>query len=261
MVYFLILMLLLAFIATIVFTVMLVIAKKGTDKFNKYRKRAFSSLGATVALFVAIIAFQAAFGSDDSSSTKTSSESSSSSSVAKAKPSKRNSSSSAKSSVVKKKEQSSSSKKESSNSSSKTNSSEKSSSSSPSKKVEQANAALVSRLDQSQGWADGKLDENGNPTENGTPNPTYNWSKLITSIKYAENELTIYVNKDYAGLPKTQFASYMTRAENASLNALQEAGIIDDADVQKGLYTRVFDGDTKLAQSKVTDLHQFKINQ
>lgn len=94
-------------------------------------------------------------------------------------------------------------------------------------------AALVSRLTQSQGWADGKLDENGNPTENGTPNPAYNWAKLITSIKYAENELTIYVNKDYAGLPKTQFASYMTRAENASLNALQEAGIIDDADVQK----------------------------
>lgn len=246
MVYFLILMLLLAFVATIAFTIMLAFSKKGTDKFNKYRKRAFSSLGVTVALFVAIIAFQAAFGSDDSSATKTSSESSSSSTVAKAKSSKKNSSSSTE--------------KESSSSSSKTNSSEKSSSSSPSEKVEQANAALVSRLTQSQGWADGRLDENGNSTENGIPNPAYNWAKLITSIKYAENELTIYVNKDYAGLPKTQFASYMTRAENASLNALQEAGIIDDADVQKGLYTRVFDGDTKLAQSKVTDLHQFKIN-
>lgn len=261
MVYFLILMLLLAFVATISFTIILAFSKKGTDKFNKYRKRAFSSLGATVALFVAIIAFQAAFGSDDSSSTKTSSGSSSSSAVAKAKSSPKNSSSSTKSSVVKKKEQTSSVKKESSNSSSKTSSSEKSSSSSPSKKVDQANAAISERLSQSQGWANGTLDPNGNPTNAGTPNPAYNWAKIVTSIKYAENELTIYVNKDYIGLPKTQFASYMTRAENASLNALQEAGIINDADVQKGLYTRVFDGDTKLAQSKVTDLHQFKINQ
>lgn len=180
---------------------------------------------------------------DDSDNAKTSS---SSSVVAKKTSSSKKSSSKAKSSESSKSFETS---KASSSSSAKTDN------------VEQANAALVSRLTQSQGWADGKLDENGNPTENGTPNPAYNWAKLITSIKYAENELTIYVNKDYAGLPKTQFASYMTRAENASLNALQEAGIIDDADVQKGLYTRVFDGDTKLAQSKVTDLHQFKINQ
>lgn len=261
MVYFLILMLLLSFVATIVFTIMLAFSKKGTDKFNKYRKRTFSSIGATVALFVAIIAFQAVFGSDDSSSTKTSSESSSSSAVAKAKSSKKNSSSSTKSSVVKKKEQSSSSKKVSSNSSSKTNSSEKSSSSSPSKKVEQANAALVSRLTQSQGWADGKLDENGNPTENGTPNPAYNWAKLVTSIKYAENELTIYVNKDYVGMSKKQFANYMYLAENSALNALNENDIINENAVKSGLYTRVFDGGTKIAQSKITDRHQFKINQ
>lgn len=130
-----------------------------------------------------------------------------------------------------------------------------------SKNVEQANAAISERLSQAQGWANGTLDSNGNPTNSGTPNSAYNWAKIVTSIKYAENELTIYVNKDYVGMSKTQFANYMYTAENSALVALNEANIINENTVKSGLYTRVFDGDTKLAQSKISDRHQFKINQ
>lgn len=212
---------------------------------------------AIVVIFVLGILGEA-FGddSDDTSSHNTKTEQKSSKDSSSSSTAKTSSTSNANSNNVKNSSSSSSDV-----TSSSVNSSESSSSSAQTKNVEQANAAISERLSQSQGWANGTLDPNGDPTNAGTPNPAYNWAKIITSIKYAENELTIYVNKDYIGLPKTQFASYMTRAENASLNALQEAGIINDADVQKGLYTRVFDGDTKLAQSKVTDLHQFKINQ
>lgn len=55
---------------------------------------------------------------------------------------------------------------------------------SPSKKAEikSINSALAADLKQEQGWAKGTLDSNGNPTDNGTPNPDFYWTTYIKSI-------------------------------------------------------------------------------
>lgn len=249
MVYFLAVVFFLAFVAMIFYFVSMLFSKKDTEKFAKNRNRTFLAIGTMVASFVLIISIQALSSGSDTSSNNadvaSSKKAESSGKATSSSESVKNSSSASSNNVA----------------SSSDDSSKNSSSSAQTKNVEQANAAISERLTQAQGWANGTLDSNGNSTNSVTPNSAYNWAKIITSIKYAENELTIYVNKDYVGMSKEQFANYMYMAENSALNALSEANIINENAVKNGLYTRVFDGDTKIAQSKITDRHQFKINQ
>lgn len=256
LVYFLAVVFFLAFVAMIFYFVSMLFSKKDTEKFAKNRNRTFLAIGTMVASFVLIISIQAL-----SSGNNTSSNNADIASSKKAESSKKATSSSNNEVSSSKSVKNSSSASSNNVASSSDGSSENSSSSAQTKNVEQANAAISERLTQAQGWANGTLDPNGNPTNNGTPNSAYNWAKIVTSIKYAENELTIYVNKDYVGMSKEQFANYMYMAENSALNALSEANIINESAVKNGLYTRVFDGGTKIAQSKITDRHQFKINQ
>lgn len=73
------------------------------------------------------------------------------------------------------------------------------------------NAQLATELAQDKGFANGTLDENGNPTEQGTPNPNFEFANYIESVKFEGHlEVVVNVSSDFMPLPpesKDQIAS------------------------------------------------------
>lgn len=47
------------------------------------------------------------------------------------------------------------------------------------KKLKKANKEMKAYLKQNQGFAEGTLDENGNPTDNGTPNSEFDYATYV----------------------------------------------------------------------------------
>ena len=47
------------------------------------------------------------------------------------------------------------------------------------KKLKKVNKEMKAYLQEDQGFAEGTLDENGNPTDNGTPNPEFDYATYV----------------------------------------------------------------------------------
>lgn len=88
-------------------------------------------------------------------------------------------------------------------------------------KRKMVNKAIALELQQDQGLAQGTLDENLEPTDNGTPDPDFAWAMLVTKIRYTStDDLEMYVTTDFMNLSisdKTQVARY---AQNAAFSVL-----------------------------------------
>lgn len=145
----------------------------------------------------------------------------------------------------------SSSKKESS---AKTSSS---SSSSSKKKTDSINDKLMKSLTEDQGFANGTLDENGNPTQNGTKNPQYNWATHVQKILWKDNGIEVYIY-DADNLTESQLTTVAQSAQSAATSVLYENGKIDDSKVSDGVFTTVYSGNKAIGHSKVFSPKEFK---
>lgn len=65
------------------------------------------------------------------------------------------------------------------------------------KELDQINQDLALHLSDSQGWASGTIDENGNPIENGTPNPDYELWMYVKSITFDGVAVEVDVLADF----------------------------------------------------------------
>lgn len=129
-------------------------------------------------------------------------------------------------------------------------------------KYQKANAILESDLQQSKGWAKGELDENGNPTENGTPNSAYDWSLFVYKIEIkGENTVYGYVNADlFNQLNEDGKKEVAIKVQNNGVSALMQTEQISDEQTINGLMTWIKDeNQTKtLGRSKLTNVKDFK---
>lgn len=151
----------------------------------------------------------------------------------------------------------SSSKKESS---AKTSSSKKESStktSSSKKKSDSINDKLMKSLTEDQGWANGTLDENGNPTQNGTKNPQYNWATHVERLLWRDDNIEVYI-ADADQLSNAQLTTIAQSAQSAATSVLYDDGKIDDSKVSDGVFTTVYSGNKAIGHSKVFSPKEFK---
>lgn len=120
------------------------------------------------------------------------------------------------------------------------------------------NQSIADHLTEDRGFATGTLDENGNPTQNGTPNPDFNWSLTIDNIAYTGKYLVIDVNENFMNFDKASGTSALNRAQNA---AYSQIGIEKDWDMNKyvdGLYTQVNYQGHIIATTKIANNKEFK---
>lgn len=151
----------------------------------------------------------------------------------------------------------SSSKKESS---AKTSSSKKESStktSSSKKKSDSINDKLMKSLTEDQGWANGTLDENGNPTQNGTKNPQYNWATHVQKILWKDNGIEVYIY-DADNLTESQLTTVAQSAQGTATATLLTEGKISDKESLQGIHTTVYSGNNVIGHSKAFSPKEFK---
>lgn len=151
----------------------------------------------------------------------------------------------------------SSSKKESS---AKTSNSKKESSTKASnskKKADSINTKLMESLTEDQGFANGALDENGNPTQNGTKNPQYNWATHVQKILWKDNGIEVYIY-DADNLTESQLTTVAQSAQSAATATLLTEGKISDKESIQGIHTTVYSGNNVIGHSKVFSPKEFK---
>lgn len=145
-------------------------------------------------------------------------------------------------------------------SSSKKESSTKTSSASSSnskKKSDSINDKLMKSLTEDQGFANGTLDENGNPTQNGTKNPQYNWATHVQKILWKDNGIEVYIY-DADNLTESQLTTVAQSAQSAATSVLYDNGKIDDSKVSDGVFTTVYSGNKAIGHSKAFSPKEFK---
>lgn len=192
-----------------------------------------------------------------SSSAKESSTKTSSASSSNAKSSSKEESSTKTSSTQSSSKAKSSSKKESS---AKTSSSKKESStktSSSKKKSDSINDKLMKSLTEDQGWANGTLDKDGNPVQNGEKFPQFNWATHVQKILWKDNGIEVYIY-DADNLTESQLTTVAQSAQSAATATLLTEGKISDKESVQGIHTTVYSGNKAIGHSKVFSPKEFK---
>ena len=195
-----------------------------------------------------------ASSSNAQSSSKAKSSSAKESSKAKsssAKESSTKTSSASSSSAQSSSKAKSSSKKESSTKASNT------SSSSSKKKTNSINSKLSDELALDQGWANGTLDNNGNPVQNGEHHSQYNWATHVERLLWRDDNIEVYI-ADADQLSNAQLTTIAQSAQSAATSVLYDNGKIDDSKVSDGVFTTVYSGNKAIGHSKVFSPKEFK---
>lgn len=151
----------------------------------------------------------------------------------------------------------SSSKKESS---AKTSSSKKESStktSSSKKKSDSINDKLMKSLTEDQGWANGTLDKDGNPVQNGEKFPQFNWATHVQKILWKDNGIEVYIY-DADNLTESQLTTVAQSAQSEATAILLTEEKISDNESTQGVHTTVYSGNEVIGHSKVFSPKEFK---
>lgn len=145
-------------------------------------------------------------------------------------------------------------------SSAKTSSSKKESStktSSSKKKSDSINDKLMKSLTEDQGWANGTLDKDGNPVQNGEKFPQFNWATHVQKILWKDNGIEVYIY-DADNLTESQLTTVAQSAQSeATATLLTEEKISDDESI-KGVHTTVYSGNNVIGHSKAFSPKEFK---
>lgn len=130
---------------------------------------------------------------------------------------------------------------------------------SKSSKLKAINAEIADTLDEDKGFADGSLDENGNPTENGTPNPEFAGYLTIDNMAYNDSDmLTIQVNSLFLTLSDDDKKTAINQAQNMAVVATGNHKKLNVEEYNDKPYTAVHYGTKSVGRSKITNTADFK---
>lgn len=104
------------------------------------------------------------------------------------------------------------------------------------------NSVIAKDLKLDKGWAEGTLDEDGNPTDNGTPNDDFAWATVVEKIEYSSNNLRVYVTSDFKQLDDEDRQTVIESAMRASYSGINKYNKMDQEDIKKAyllIYTLV----------------------
>lgn len=120
------------------------------------------------------------------------------------------------------------------------------------------NSQIDDHLIEDKGFASGTLDENGNESDSGIPNPEFNWALTIDDIKYSDNFLTITVNDNFLDYNESDAQDALNRAQNAAYQFIGEDEDWSEEKYRDGIYTSVKYNNNQIAESKLTNPKEFK---
>lgn len=127
------------------------------------------------------------------------------------------------------------------------------------KKVKKVNKALKKALKEDQGFATGKLDENGNPTDNGTPNPKFDYATYVNSLKYqSSGAVKVKMNDKLTSLNTAQMDEIAHNVQGLVDSTLMIEEVITPEDTTKGVYLNFYYGKRAIGHSKLSDHKEFK---
>lgn len=145
-------------------------------------------------------------------------------------------------------------------SSAKTSSSKKESStktSSSKKKSDSINDKLMKSLTEDQGWANGTLDKDGNPVQNGEKFPQFNWATHVQKILWKDNGIEVYIY-DADNLTESQLTTVAQSAQSEATAILLTEEKISDNESTQGVHTTVYSGNEVIGHSKVFSPKEFR---
>lgn len=123
------------------------------------------------------------------------------------------------------------------------------------------NDEIRKSLDESKGFALGELDENGQPTENGTPNLAFAWSVVIKRIEYNENKhVDVYVNSGFKDFTDNEKSKVALMAQNKAVLFVGEAEKFTMDQYKKGIITFIYCDNDNVGRSHYTEPKIFKWN-
>ena len=131
------------------------------------------------------------------------------------------------------------------------------SSSSSKKKTSSINSKLSDELALDQGWANGTLDKDGNPVQNGEKFPQFNWATHVERLLWRDDNIEVYI-ADADQLSNAQLTTIAQSAQSAATSVLYDNGKIDDSKVSDGVFTTVYSGNKAIGHSKVFSPKEFK---
>ena len=127
------------------------------------------------------------------------------------------------------------------------------------KTIKKANKALKKALKEDQGFATGKLDENGNPTDNGTPNPKFDYATYVNSLKYqSSGAVKVQMNDKLTSLNTAQMDEIAHNVQGLVDSTLMIEEVITPENTTKGVYLNFYYGKRAVGHSKLSDHTKFK---
>jgi len=121
------------------------------------------------------------------------------------------------------------------------------------------NKSIASSLKEDKGWANGTLDENGKPSDNGTPNSEFEWSSYVVKIKMSgKKRVNVHVTTEFADKTTAEKNSIALKAQNKALIGMSENKHVKDSTYQEGLYTVIYRDGDYVGRSKMSNFKQFK---
>lgn len=123
------------------------------------------------------------------------------------------------------------------------------------------NDEIGKSLSESKGFALGELDENGHPTENGTPNLAFSWSVAVKRIEYNESKnVDVYVNSEFKNFTNDEKSKVALMAQNKAALFVGKSEKYTMNQYRKGIITFIHCNDDTVGRSHFTDPKLFKWN-
>lgn len=127
--------------------------------------------------------------------------------------------------------------------------------------VKQFNSEIAKSLQESLGFALGKLDRDGNPTENGTPNPDFEWAIFVDSI-VMDNSKDIVANmkNDFLTLTDSEKNEVASRVQGSSISIASQFLDLSTDDMMNGFFLEFKVNNKSVGRSTVLDRKEYKWN-
>lgn len=129
------------------------------------------------------------------------------------------------------------------------------------KSYSKVNKSISSKLKEDKGFADGTLDENGRPTNDGTPNTAFAWSKYVVKIKQVDsNRIDVHVTTEFGNLSNSNKSEVALKSQNVAMQGMAKHKKLSNDDYQEGIYTVVYRDGDNTGRSKMSNFKEFKWN-
>ena len=127
------------------------------------------------------------------------------------------------------------------------------------KKLKKVNKEMKAYLQEDQGFAEGTLDENGNPTDNGTPNPEFDYATYVKKIKINETmQADVYYNTNITDPTVAEVNEISSKDQGMITACLVENNRISDKEAVEGTFVSFYYGKNAIGHSKLSNYKEFK---